>query len=80
VVEVEAVKPRESVQVELTVTGPAEAPVVASVAELPLPETLPPLEVQLDTVTVALSGLLQVQVMVDEVPISTDDGFAEQEI
>jgi hypothetical protein len=54
--------------------------VVARVAELPLPETLPELDVQFATVTVALSGLVQVQLIVDEVPMSTVDGFAEQEI
>ena len=80
VLEAEAVKPRESVQVALTVTGPAEAPVVVSVAELPLPERLPPVEVQLPTVTVALSGLVQLQVMVEDPPISTVVGLAEQEI
>jgi len=78
--EAEAVKPRESVQVALTVAVPAEAPVVLSVAELPLPITLPVLEVQLPTTTVALSGLVHEQVMVEEVPISTVAGFAEQEI
>ena len=80
VLEVEAVKPRESVQVAFTVTGPAEAPVVVSVAELPLAEMLPPLEVQPATVTGALSGLVQVQVMVAGVPASTVAGLAEQEI
>ena len=77
---VEAVKPRESVQVAFTVTGPAEAPVVVRVAELPLPATLPPLEVQPVTVTVALSGLVHEQLTVEGVPISTVPGFAEQEI
>ena len=76
----EAVKPRESVQVAFTVAGPAEAPVVVKVAELPLPITLPALEVQLPIATVALSGLVQEQVMVEGVPISTVPGFAEQEI
>ena len=78
--EAEAVNPRESVQVALTVAVPADAPVVVRVAELPLPATLPELEVQLPTATVALSGLVQVQLMVEEVPISTVPGFAEQEI
>ena len=77
---VEAVKPRESVQVVFMVAVPAEAPVVESVAELPLPETLPALEVQLLIVTVALSGLVQIQLIVDDVPISTVAGLAEQEI
>jgi len=80
VLEVEAVKPRESVQVAFTVTGPEEAPVVVSVAELPLPAMLPALEVQPATVTVALSGLVQVQVIVEGVPTSTVAGLAEHEI
>ncbi|MBZ5547149.1 MAG: hypothetical protein LAO22_04165 [Acidobacteriia bacterium] len=80
VLAVEAVKPRESVQVAFTVAGPAEAPVVVRVAELPLPAMLPALEVQLPTVTVALSGLVHVQVMVEGVPTSTVPGFAAQEI
>src|ERR1700687_2516242 len=80
VLEVEAVRPRESVQVAFIVVGPAEAPVVVRVAELPLPATLPALEVQPPTVTVALSGLVQVQVTVEGVPISTVPGFAVQEI
>src|ERR1035441_3474222 len=63
--EVEAVKPRESVQVAFTVAVPADAPVVVRVAELPLPSMLPALDVQLATATVALSGLVQVQVMVE---------------
>ena len=78
--DVEAVKPRESVQVAFTVTVPAEAPVVVRVAELPLPAMLPPLELQPPTVTVALSRLVQVQVMVEDVPTSTVAGLAEQEI
>ena len=78
--EVEAVKPRESVQVALIVIGPDEAPVVVRVAEFPLPEMLPPLAVHPPTVTGTLSGLVQVQVMVAEVPAWTVDGLAEQEI
>jgi hypothetical protein len=80
VLEFVAVKPRESVQVAVTVTGPAEAPVVVRVAELPLPEMLPPVEVHPPTVTVALSGLVQLQVMVEDPPTSTVVGLAEQEI
>jgi len=78
--EVEAVKPRESVQVAPIVMGPDEAPVVFRVAEFPLPEMLPPLAVHPPTVTGTLSGLVQLQVMVAEVPAWTDDGLAEQEI
>jgi hypothetical protein len=77
---VEVVNPRESVQVAFTVTEPGEAPVVVRVAEFPLPETLPPLEVHPPTVTGTLSGLVHVQVMVDVPPISTVTGLAEQEI
>jgi len=40
---------------------------------------LPPLEVQPPTVTVALSGLVQEQLMVEGVPVSTVVGLAEQE-
>jgi hypothetical protein len=77
---VEAVKPRESVQVAPIVMGPDEAPVVFRVAEFPLPEMLPPLEVHPPIVTGTLSGLVQVQLMVDEVPAWTIDGLAEHEI
>jgi hypothetical protein len=76
----EAVKPRESVQVALIVIGPGEAPVVFRVPELPLPEMLPPVEVQLPTVTVALSGLVHVQVIVADPPASTVAALAEQDI
>ena len=50
-------KPRDSVPVALTVIEPASAPVVFSVAVLPLPEMVPPLAVQPLTFTAALSGL-----------------------
>src|ERR1700752_4632358 len=50
--------PRESVHVAFTVTGPADAPVVFSVAVLPLPEMLPPVAVHPATVTGTLSGLV----------------------
>jgi hypothetical protein len=77
---VELVKPRESVQVALIVMGPGEAPVVFRVAEFPLPEMLPPLDVHPPTVTGTLSGLVQVQVMVADAPVWRVDGLAEQEI
>src|SRR6202795_1137429 len=73
-------RPRESVQVALTVIGPADAPVVLSVAVLPLPEMVPPLAVQPPTVTGTLSGLVQVQLMVEVAPVRTLVGLAEQEI
>src|SRR5260370_14542010 len=41
---------------------------------------LPALDVQQSTVTLALSGLVQEQVMVEGVPTSTVPGFAVQEI
>ena len=78
--EVEAVKPRESVQVALILIDPGEAPVVSRVAEFPLPEILPPLEVHPPTVTGTLSGLVQVQVMVAGLPGWTVDGLAEQDV
>ena len=53
------VRPRESVQVAFTVTGPGGTPVVFRVAELPLPEIVPALEVQLATETGTPSGLVQ---------------------
>ena len=77
---VEAVKPRESVQVALIVEVPAEAPVVLRVAALPLPETLPLLALHPATVTGTLSGLVQVQVIEEVAPISRIDGLAVQEI
>jgi hypothetical protein len=57
--------------VALTVIGPEDAPVVLSVAVLPLPEMLPLplLAVQSPTVTGTLSGLVQVQLMVEDVPV-----------
>ena len=71
-------RPRESVQVALTVTGPAEAPVVLRLALDPLPEMVPAVAAQLLTVTGTLSGLVQVQVMFAEPPTCTLLGLAEQ--
>ena len=76
----EAFKPRESVQVALTVTAPGVAPVVFKVAEFPLPEMLPELALHPATVTGTLSALVHVHEIVDEPPISTDVGLAEQDI
>src|SRR6202167_3341428 len=71
-------RPRASVQFAPTVIGPGEAPVVFRAAVLPLPaETLPPLAVQLPTVTGTLSGLVQGQLIVEDVPACTLDGSAE---
>src|ERR1700758_2314575 len=58
-VEAWLVRPRESLQVALTVIVPGDAPLVFNVAELPLPETVPPLDVQVETVTGTPSGLVQ---------------------
>src|SRR5579864_6528305 len=77
-VEAELFRPRESVQVALTVTGPGAAPAVFKLAVLPLPETEPPVAVQLDTLTCMLSGLLQSQLMLAAVPAGTEAGLAEQ--
>jgi hypothetical protein len=71
-------KPRESVQVALTVIGPADAPVVVTVATLPLPETVPPVEDQPETETGTPSGLVQLQVTVTGVPACAELGSAEQ--
>lgn len=61
-------RPRVSLQVAVTVMGPAEVPDVSRVAVLPPPDTLPPLEVQPPIVTGALSGLVQVQLIVECAP------------
>src|SRR5271170_7111591 len=70
--------PRESVQVALTVMGPADAPAVFRVPVLPLPLMLPPVALQSLTVTGTLSGLVQLQVMVELPPACKDVGLAEQ--
>ncbi len=73
-------RPRESVQLALTVTGPGDAPVVFRVPVLPLPETVPLVAVQLPTVTGTLSGLVQVQVIVELPPACNELGLAEQDM
>ncbi|HVT80587.1 MAG TPA: hypothetical protein VHM90_08015, partial [Phycisphaerae bacterium] len=73
-VDAEVLKPRESEQLAVTVTVPGEAPVVFRVAVLPLPETLPLLAVQPLTVTGTLSGLLQVQEILDVPPVCNEVG------
>ena len=72
-------RPRESVQVALTVIEPAGAPVVFRVAVLPSPESVPAVAFQPATVTGTPSGLLQVQVTVAGLPVCTLAGFAEQD-
>src|ERR1051326_1898472 len=74
-VEAFVLKLRESEQDALTVIVPAGAPAVFSLAELPLPETLPPVAVQLETVTGTLSGLVQVAVRLEGVPTCTEVGL-----
>jgi hypothetical protein len=48
------------------------------VAVFPLPETVPPVAVQLATVTGTESGLVQLQEMLTVAPAGTVDGLAEQ--
>jgi hypothetical protein len=79
-VEAWVLRPRESVHVAVTVIEPAEAPAVLSDAVDPLPETLPPVEVQLLTLTGTLSGLVQLHVMVEVPPACKLDGLAEHDI
>jgi chorismate mutase len=62
------------------VIGPADAPAVFNVAELPSPETVPLLAVQPLTVTGTLSGLVQVQVMLELPPACNELGLAEQDM
>src|SRR5579863_585694 len=69
-------RPRESVQIALTVIGPAEAPAVFRVAVLPLPLMAPPVVVQSPTVTGTLSGLVQLQVIVEFPPACRVAGLA----
>src|SRR5579884_2802266 len=79
VVEV-AVRLRSSVAVPVTVTDePGCAPVVFSVAVLPVPEMFPA-EAEYVTVTCRLSGLLALQLMVEVPPGWTVVGLAEHEI
>jgi hypothetical protein len=57
---------------------PGDAPVVLTVAALPLPEMVPLLAVQPETETGTPSGLVQLQVTVTLAPACTLDGLAEQ--
>src|SRR6478736_3727902 len=56
--------------------GPGEAPSVFKAALSPLPVTIPSLAVQPDTVIGTLSGLVQVQRMMEDDPACTADGSA----
>src|SRR5580658_718263 len=76
-VEACAVKPRASVQVALTVTGPAGTPLVFSDAELPPPETEPAVEVQFATETETPSGLVQEADRFTLPPVTRSVGLAE---
>ena len=68
------------VQVAATVTGPGCRPAVFSVAEVPLPETEPVLEVQLATDTGTPSGLLQLLERFTVPPGTSSVGFADNDI
>src|ERR1043165_5119521 len=79
-VEAFVLKLRESEQDALTVIVPAGAPVAFNVAELPLPQMLPPVAVQLETVTGTLSGLVQFAVRFKGVPTCTEVGLDASDI
>jgi hypothetical protein len=73
-------KPRESVQVAVTVAEPGEAPAVVRVAELPVPETEPAVDVQFATDTGTPSGLVQFAVSVTVLPGITLVGLADNDM
>src|SRR5256885_4328818 len=75
-----AVRPRSSVQVALTDTGPACIPAVSRVALPSVPETLPAEATQFAMLTLRPSGLEQLHVIVEGLPAVTVAGLAEQEI
>jgi multisubunit Na+/H+ antiporter MnhE subunit len=62
------------------VTVPGAAPAVLRVAELPLPETLPPVAVQFATEIGTPSGLVQLAVKVTVPPGVTLVGFADNDM
>jgi hypothetical protein len=68
------------VQVALTVIEPGDAPAVFSVAEPPVPVTVPPLDVQLETVTGTLSGLVQLADKFAVPPTGRLVGLAEMDM
>jgi len=68
------------VQVALTVIEPGFASAVLRVAELPVPVTVPPSEVQLETVTGTPSGLLQLADKFTAPPGVTLVGLADRDI
>jgi hypothetical protein len=61
------------------VTGPGGKPAVLRVAELPLPETVPALEVQFATETGTPSGLVQLADTFTLPPGTRLDGLAESD-
>jgi hypothetical protein len=77
-VEACAFNPRESVQVAVRVTVPGASPDVFSVAELPLPETVPCVDVQFATETGTLSGLVQLADTLTAPPRVSSVGLAER--
>jgi hypothetical protein len=64
----------------LTVTEPGGTPAVLSVAEVPVPETVPPVELQFATETGTLSGLVQFADRFTVPPASTLVGLADNEM
>ena len=74
------VNPRESVHVAVTVTGPAGKPDVFRVAEFPLPETVPALDVQFATETGTPSGLVQFADRLTLPPVTSSVGLADNDI
>src|SRR5271154_1579884 len=79
-VEAWPVRPRESVQAAPTVTDPGATPEVSRVAEFPLPETDPPVDVQLATDTGTPSGLVQDAVRLTAPPGNTVSGLADNDM
>ena len=75
-----AVSPRESVQVAVTVTEPGDIPAVFRVAELPLPETDPELDVQFATETGTPSGLVQLPARFTVPPGTRSLGLADKDM
>src|SRR5574341_1019267 len=73
-------RPRSSVQVAFTLTAPEGSPAVSRVALSPEPESWPAFALHPPIVTGRLSGLVQLQLMVEASPERTVDGLAEQEI
>jgi hypothetical protein len=64
----------------VTVTGPGDIPLVFSVAEVPLPETVPVVDVQFATDTGTLSGLLQLADRLTMPPGTRLVGFADNDM